>query len=131
MSGRYLLEWLQCSPQWFRKWLLAVVMNLHVVLGRFGFLFLFFGLHGLVLLLFVLIHPLVFQLSWCNIVGKTYLVRVFGTLLWIGHGISVTYSVHRLGCNTMNIGTLDPNLFEFLVDQIFSRDIQVEQRGIG
>ena len=71
MSGPYLFDWVQFSLQRCRKWLLAVVMHIHVVLGRFGFPFDFFGFHALVLLLFVLLRLLVFHLAWCHVVGKT------------------------------------------------------------
>ena len=45
------------------------------------FYFLIFELHGLMLLLFVILCPSVFQLPWCNVLDKMSLVQIFGILL--------------------------------------------------
>ena len=79
------------------------------------FIFYFLGLHGLVLLLFVLLCPLVFQLAWCNVVGKTLLLRMLGILLLRRCEISMLCSACRLGYNTMHQFNLVPSLFVFLV----------------
>ena len=106
-------------------------MPFHGVLEMIGSLMLSSILYGLVLLIFLLLCPLVFQLTLCNVWGKNIPVQMCGIHLLMICGISMLCSACMMDCNTMHLWPLFPRLLIFLVVWRKLRDIRTGQCGLG
>ena len=92
------------------------VRKFHCILGKFGFIFGFFGWLGSMLLLFSYLHPFAFLLAYRHDGDKIFPMTRFRKRQLMGCGISTHGNFHRRGYSTMCQVLVGPKLFAFIVD---------------